>query len=198
VRTSEQTTEIAPALVKAQAAMKNATLNKVNPHFKSKFADLAEVRNTVTPTLAANDIAVVQALDVVDGQHVVLTRLLHKSGQWVESLCPIPAVPADMQKMGSAITYARRYSLSAICGIAADEDDDANAAVEPSAKAAPKDYAAWVKTLDTYAATHTDAELITEIAESGSEEQKAYLRGDAKTLTALRTKAAKNQKAKAA
>jgi hypothetical protein len=81
----------------------------------------------VIPSLAANGIAVVQTLDSTgDGHHFLFTRLVHVSGQWIESLCPIPAA-GDMQKMGSAITYARRYSLSAICGIAADEDDDANA-----------------------------------------------------------------------
>lgn len=130
--TSEQINEIAAALAKAQAGMKNAALNKVNPHFRSKYADLAGIRDTVVPTLAANGIAVVQTLDVtVEGATYLRTRLMHSSGQWVESLCPIPSVP-DMQKMGSAITYARRYSLSAICGIAADEDDDGNEAAKPT------------------------------------------------------------------
>src|SRR5688572_5865463 len=100
--TSEQINEIAAALAKAQAGMKNAALNKVNPHFKSRYADLAGIRDTVVPTLAANGIAVVQTLDT----DALLTRLLHTSGQWIESRCPIPNVP-DMQKMGSAITYAR-------------------------------------------------------------------------------------------
>jgi hypothetical protein len=129
VTTSEQVNEIAAALAKAQATMKNAALNKVNPHFRSKYADLAGIRDTVVPSLAANGIAVVQTLDAAS---CVLTRLIHTSGQWIESVCPIPSVP-DMQKMGSAITYARRYSLSAICGIAADEDDDANEAAKPVA-----------------------------------------------------------------
>jgi len=196
MRTSEQTTEIAAALVQAQKALKNAALNKTNPHFKSKFADLPEVRNTVTPTLTANGIAAVQTLDVLDGQPCVVTRLLHVSGQWIESVCPIPA-GKNMQEMGSAITYARRYSLSAICGIAADEDDDANTVSQPAAAAPPKGYAEWLKELDAFAAKHTDAELITEIAESGSDEQKAYLRADTATLQALRTKARKNGKAAA-
>jgi hypothetical protein len=157
VTTSEKINEIAAALAKAQASMKNAALNKVNPHYKSKFADLASVRDAVTPALSANGIAVVQALDAGSESSgwCVLTRLLHTSGQWVESLCPIPAV-LDMQKMGSAITYARRYSLSAICGIAADEDDDANAAVQSPAKTvepatAPEGFENWLMGLETLA-----------------------------------------------
>ena len=134
--TSESINEIAAALAKAQAGMKNATLNKVNPHFKSKYADLAGIRDAVTPALTAVGIAVVQTLDATgEGHRFVLTRLLHTSGQWIESLCPIPDVP-DMQKMGSAITYARRYSLSAICGISADEDDDGNAAAQANSQKA--------------------------------------------------------------
>jgi hypothetical protein len=137
VTTSEQVNEIAAALAKAQATMKNAALNKVNPHFRSKYADLAVIRDTVVPPLAANGIAVVQTLDAEGGGPWVMTRLIHTSGQWIESACPIPN-GQDMQKMGSAITYARRYSLSAICGIAADEDDDANEAAKPVANAKPE------------------------------------------------------------
>jgi len=158
VTTSEQVNEIAAALAKAQGAMKNAALNKVNPHFRSKYADLAGIRDAVIPALTANGIAVVQTLDGTS----VLTRLMHSSGQWIESACPVPAVP-DMQKMGSAITYARRYSLSAICGIAADEDDDANAASEPTKAGpvavakAPAGYDDWLADLEAVAAEGSDA-----------------------------------------
>lgn len=159
--TSEQINELATALTKAQAAMKNATLNKVNPHFKSKYADLAGIRDTVIPALTANGIAVVQTLDSTgEGHHFLLTRLLHTSGQWIESLCPIPN-GGDMQKMGSAITYARRYSLSAICGISADEDDDANAAVTPSRPVAvakaPDGFEDWLTDLEAVADEGTEA-----------------------------------------
>lgn len=126
MRTSEQINELATALAAAQAEMKNATLNKVNPHFKSKYADLAQIRDTVTPALAKNGIAVAQGTDTTEGGIVVVTRLIHKSGQWMESRFPIAY--DKPQTMGSAYTYARRYSLSAMCSIAADEDDDANAA----------------------------------------------------------------------
>jgi hypothetical protein len=150
MNTSEQLNEIAAALTKAQASMKNAALNKVNPHFKSKYADLAGIRDTVVPALTANGIAVVQTL----AQGLVLTRLIHTSGQWIESACPIPTAP-DMQKMGSAITYARRYSLSAICGISADEDDDGNAASQPTqakpVAAVPAGFQDWLTDLGAVA-----------------------------------------------
>jgi len=190
MHTSDQLNEIASALVKAQASMKNAALTKTNPHFKSKFADLAEVRNTVVPVLAANGIAVVQAL----AENVVMTRLIHVSGQWIESACSIPA-GQDMQKMGSAITYARRYSLSAICGIAADEDDDANAAATPAT--GPK---AVAKAPDGFEDWLSDLEAV---ADNGSEALKAawsksqpYLRKhltdtDSAKWEALKAKAAK-------
>ena len=158
--TSDAINEIAAALVKAQAGMKNAALNKVNPHFKSKYADLAGIRDTVIPPLTANGIAVVQTLDASS----VLTRLVHTSGQWIESVCPIPN-GGDMQKMGSAITYARRYSLSAICGIAADEDDDANAASTPAS--GPR---AVAKTPDGFEDFLLDLEAV---AADGSEALKA-------------------------
>lgn len=154
--TSEQIDQIATALAKAQAAMKNAPLNKVNPHFKSKFADLASVRDTVIPALTTNGISVVQTLE--PGR--VQTRLLHASGQWIESACPIPD-SQNMQQMGSAITYARRYSLSAICGIAADEDDDANAIAQPSkpqaVAKAPEGFDDWLTDLEATADNGIDA-----------------------------------------
>lgn len=126
MRTSEQINELATALAAAQAEMKNAKLNKTNPHFKSKYADLAEIRDTVTGPLSKNGIAVAQGTDADGTVIVVVTRLIHKSGQWIESRFPIAY--DKPQTMGSAYTYAKRYSLAAICNIAAEEDDDANAA----------------------------------------------------------------------
>ena len=134
MRTSEQINELATALAKAQAEMKNARLNKQNPHFKSRYADLAEIRDTVTPALSKNGIAVVHGLGPTDGGGlVVMTRLVHASGQWIESGFPIAY--DKPQTMGSAITYGRRYNLSAITNISADDDDDANAANDKPAAA---------------------------------------------------------------
>jgi hypothetical protein len=139
VRTSEQINELAKALAAAQGEMKNATLNKTNPHFKSKYADLAMIRDTVTPALSKHGIAVVQGTDTEENTIVVFTRLIHSSGQWIESRFPIPY--DKPQTMGSGITYGRRYTLSAVANIAADEDDDGNAANDKAATAPEPKYA---------------------------------------------------------
>ena len=130
MKTSDTINELAGALAKAQAVIGNAHFNRTNPHFKSKFADLASVRDTITPALAANGIAVVQMTSVGDGAVIVHTRLMHSSGQWIESEYPIINDTAKPQAMGSALSYARRYSLSAICNIASEDDDDGNEAQE--------------------------------------------------------------------
>lgn len=129
MRSSETLNEFAGALAKAQGEMENATLNKINPHFKSKYADLAAIRDAIVPSLAKNGIAVLQAIDSDEGGPFLSTRLVHSSGQWVESIYPLPA-NAKPQEFGSALTYGKRYSLASLCGISADEDDDANSAQE--------------------------------------------------------------------
>ncbi len=122
---SESIKDIATALAKAQGEMDNATLNKVNPHYNSKYADLAAIRDATIPHLAKNGIAIMQYTRM-NGDLTLCTRMMHSSGQWIESTYPLQI--DKPQAMGSQITYARRYCWSAMCGIAADEDDDAEAA----------------------------------------------------------------------
>lgn len=124
---SENVNELSAALAKAQGVMKTAAFNKTNPHFKSKYADLASVLEAIREPLANNALSLTQVLRVRDHGLVLVTVLRHSSGQWVESEYPLPAT-ARPQELGSALTYARRYSLSAITCIAAEEDDDGNAA----------------------------------------------------------------------
>jgi hypothetical protein len=116
------------ALVKAQAELKNASLNKTNPHFKSRYADLAEIRDTVMPTLTKHGLALVQYTQINDAGFHLVTRLMHESGEYLESRYLLPENTEKPQAMGSAITYARRYMMASICGITAEEDDDGNAA----------------------------------------------------------------------
>jgi len=144
MNTSEQIGQLATALAAAQAEMQNATLNKENPHFRSRYADLASIRDAVVPPLAKQGIAVVQMTDIDDGAMLVRTRLIHKSGEWVEATYPITCDMGKPQAIGSCVTYARRYALAAICGIAAEEDDDGNEAskhgkVPVPSKAASRD-----------------------------------------------------------
>lgn len=142
--------ELATALAKAQAEMKNATLNKVNPHFKSKYADLAEIIDTTREVLAKHGLSVTQLIQIDERGPFLRTMLLHNSGQAISSEYPLPASTDKPQIFGSALTYARRYSLAAICNISAEEDDDANAA-QAEAKNTKPITAAQVKTLSDLA-----------------------------------------------
>lgn len=125
-------------MAKAQAEMSNATLNKVNPHFKSKYADLAGIRDTVTPVLSKHGLSIVQFTQLTNIGFCLITRLLHESGQYIEGQYPLPELLDKPQAMGSAVTYARRYTLSAMCGIAAEEDDDGEAAQAANGGRQPK------------------------------------------------------------
>lgn len=124
---SEQTSELSAALAKAQAETKAASFDKVNPHFKNKYASLAAVIDAIREPFAKNGLSYTQTTEMRDGGFVLVTSLRHASGQWIASEYPLP-VAAKPQDLGSALTYARRYSLSAIACIAADEDDDAEGA----------------------------------------------------------------------
>ena len=118
---------IAAALAKAQATLSNVSKDKANPFFKSKYADLGSVLDAIRGPLADNDLAIVHTTEYVDGVTLLRTALLHKSGQSISGLYPIISMKPDPQSYGSAMTYARRYTIMAIVGVAA-EDDDANAA----------------------------------------------------------------------
>jgi hypothetical protein len=124
---------IAEALAAAQMEMGKAVKDATNPHFKSKYADLGSVMEACLPALNKHGIAVIQPM--MHGEHGrdMVTKFIHQSGETLE--CPVPLIVGknDMQGLGSAMTYARRYGLMALAGIA-PEDDDGNAA----AKAAPK------------------------------------------------------------
>jgi hypothetical protein len=124
---SENVDLISAALVKAQGVMKAATYNKVNPHFKNKYADLAAVIDAVRKPMAENGLGFTQTMYATDTALFLETTLRHTSGQWISSEYPLP-MGATPQQLGSALTYARRYSLSSIACIAADEDDDAEEA----------------------------------------------------------------------
>lgn len=122
--------EIASALAKAQAEMSNPSFDSQNPHFRNRYASLAAVRNSTIPVLARNGISVLQDVCMVDNGIACETILTHASGQQMRSKpIVLPLSKADAQGIGSAITYARRYQLMAMCGVAGDDDDDAEAAV---------------------------------------------------------------------
>lgn len=126
------------ALAKAQTEIENASKKSSNPHFRSKYADLAEVLNTVRPVLAKHGISILQSTEFDGARVSVTTMLAHGGGGSVSSTASCVPAKTDAQGVGSATTYLRRYSLAAMCGIA-QEDDDGNAAAhnekpEPTGK----------------------------------------------------------------
>lgn len=132
---SHDITLLAVALVKAQSEFQPALKSSLNPHFKSKYADLSTVWEVARPVLVKHGLAVIQAPDVVEGKQALRTTVLHTSGQWISSLYLLNPVKQDPQGQGSAMTYARRYSLSSMLGIVSEDDDDGNAASKGSAAA---------------------------------------------------------------
>lgn len=134
---SDSIAALSKALAKAQGEVENASKSSTNPHFKSKYADLAEVINTVRPVFCANGLSFVQMPSFESGIASVETLLTHESGEWISNVASAPVTKQDAQGVGSAITYLRRYSLAAFAGIA-QEDDDANASVGNQKKSQQK------------------------------------------------------------
>lgn len=135
--------QVAAAMVKAQRAFGPALKDRTNPAFKSKYADLGACLDAVLDALNVEGIALVQRQHPHEGGVMVETLFVHESGETFSAgMLAVPAAKQDPQGYGSALTYARRYSLMAACGIA-PEDDDGNAAaknfVKPAAAPASVD-----------------------------------------------------------
>jgi hypothetical protein len=130
--------KVAAALVKAQKAFGPALKSSANPHFKSRYADLAMCVDAVLDALNDNGIALIQPTHECADGVIVETLFIHESGEsFSAGKLHVPAVKHDPQGYGSALTYARRYSLMAACGIA-PEDDDGNAASRQQKPAASR------------------------------------------------------------
>jgi hypothetical protein len=127
-------TKLNAALVSAIAELRSVTKDKVNPHFKSKFASLDAITEAARPILAKHGLAITQMpeYDSVSQTAGVVTRVIHSSGESSESKLLLPVKSNDPMACGSAISYSRRYSISAVLMICADEDDDGVSASTPS------------------------------------------------------------------
>ena len=126
---------LSQALVKFQSQLKPVNKDSENPFFKSHYADLSSILQSVMPLLSANGLALVQPMKVQDGHTILITKLIHESGETIESEMILPP-HADPQKYGSLISYYKRYQLQALLGVSTkDEDDDANYVSNPSPKA---------------------------------------------------------------
>jgi hypothetical protein len=127
---SESIKALAKALVLAKSKMEAPTKDKTNPHFKSKYADLASVKSSYQPALTEAGLSVVHALAFKEALTLTTTVLHADSAEWIASDFPIPA-GLKAQEIGSALTYGRRYNVCALLDIVAEDDDDGNAASGP-------------------------------------------------------------------
>jgi len=126
---SEKIENIVKALAKFQSEVTNPANTASNPYFNSRYAPLNEVLNLVRPLLTKNGLSIIQSPSF-DGTNVTVTTIIfHESGEWIK-LDPLTLKPDKNtpQGVGSAITYARRYALSAALGISSEDDDDGNSA----------------------------------------------------------------------
>ena len=128
IEQSETIAKLAKALLGAQKDVGHPTRNAVNPHFRNQYADLTSVIDTVTPVFNEHGITVTQFL--VGSQ--LVTQLLHESGEYLRSSVELPLDRKGPQAFGSALTYLRRYTLQAIAGVNAENDDDAEGATSRS------------------------------------------------------------------
>jgi hypothetical protein len=134
IEKSENITNLASALLKAQIEIGVALKNEKNPYFKSAYADLKSVIDSVKEPLNKNGLAFLQAVDSLDGNPVIDTILLHESGQYLSTRTPVfCAKPNDPQAFGSGVTYSKRYALQALLGLPT-ADDDAEAAMARNGK----------------------------------------------------------------
>ena len=159
---SEEQANLFSALVKAQSTMSGAKKDALNPHFKSKYADLAAVWDAIREPLTSNGLCLLQEPQPCESGVLLETTLAHTSGEWRSSVLYIPVESSRMgnaQAFGSTLTYARRYGAMSVVGIA-PEDDDGNASV--TSKAPPLDE----KLLNHAAAVRNNRASIARISEA--------------------------------
>lgn len=123
MRSSESIKEIASALCKAQAVIEGAIKDKMNPAFRSAYADLGSCWDACREPLSTNGLSIIQLPKADDGAVILETILMHTSGEYISEELRIPVVKRDAQGYGSALTYARRYALCSFVGIAPEDDD---------------------------------------------------------------------------
>jgi hypothetical protein len=114
---------ISKALVEFQSKLKPVNKDSVNPFFKSNYLSLSGILENVMPLLTSNGLAISQVMSVNENNTLMVTRLIHESGEMLESTMLLPIVN-DPQKLGSLVTYYKRYQLQAMLGICSVEDDD--------------------------------------------------------------------------
>jgi hypothetical protein len=167
---------LAKALAAAQAEMDNAAKDGMNPHFKSAFATLASVRSVTYGPLSRHGLALTQHPSADGAVVTVRTLLIHEDGGWLATETSATAKGADPQSIGSAISYLRRYSLAAVCGVA-QEDDDGQGATGP--------VEAMAQAVRAEPMTDGQKKLLLDLVKSHvfSDEEKARAKEQTRTLT---------------
>lgn len=180
--------QIAPAFIKAKKAFAPALKDKNNPAFKSKYADLGACLDAVNDALLENGIALYQETFEDATGVTVETVLLHESGETIRGgKLHVPASKQDPQGYGSALTYARRYSLQAACGIAPEDDDGNAASAQKKAPTVQIDIKPWLMLMDA-AKTGPELKAATESAWTATQDERITAHFD--KLVAARKKAA--------
>jgi hypothetical protein len=136
---SESIAKLADALAKAQSEIVSVSKNATNPHFKNRYATLDAILDAVRHTLAKHGLSIVQGASESTQGFNVETYLVHSSGEYIANVVAVPVSKQDAQGVGSAMTYGRRYGVSALLALSTDEDDDGEAAAKkPAPKPEPK------------------------------------------------------------
>ena len=148
MKQSETIIKLSIAMAKAQSEMGGAVKDSSNPFFKSSYADLTSVIKAIKEPFANNGLSFVQF--PINGDHSigVVTRVMHESGEWLESEYLLPLLKNDPQSAGSAITYARRYALSSMAGIPAIDDDSEMAMVRGKSYISDRQYDELTKLIE--------------------------------------------------
>jgi len=169
--------KIATALVKAQKAFGPALKTSTNPHFKSKYADLAACVEAVIDALNDNGIALVQQSHESSDGVTIETLFIHESGETISGgKFHVPASKQDPQGYGSAMTYARRYALQAACGIAPEDDDGNRAAQSPKPAQKPSRAIRSREEVETLVKAATSPELLTTVWKALLQEERDMVR----------------------
>lgn len=147
---SETIGALAAALAKAQAAITGAVKDAANPFFKSKYADLESVWSACRKPLTDNGLAVVQTSRYTPDGLMLVTTLLHSSGEWISGEMPVLVKDNSPQAQGSGLTYARRYALAALVGVyQTDDDGEAAQGRKPEPPKVDQNIIGLIQTADT-------------------------------------------------
>lgn len=166
MKTSETTKEIYPAIIGLQSEMETIARDKTvsQGKFSFKYAPLDSIMEKIKPLFSSRGLAVVQAVD----KESLTTRLIHTSGEWIESETHLNRDHANMQGFGGEVTYKRRYALSALIGLVSDDDNDAPAAkktITPKGGVGddlPEDWKIYLRDMADDCATLCNAGKVTE------------------------------------